>query len=103
MQNLSSNSENAKYSLSYISGALEDLYISSTFITNRSPSIIQLALMIGTQPDYLALGYYLFSLLLLVSCTSFISYLLYQITMKLDSNNNKSSLWLFLFSLITVF
>ena len=60
-----SNSQESKYSLSYIYRALEDSYFAAAFIALRSASFGDLALMIGTEIDYIVLADYVFSSLLL--------------------------------------
>ena len=57
--------QETKYSMSYWSWALQDSYFAAAFIAVSSTGFGNLALMIGTQPDYLAWAHYVSSLLLL--------------------------------------
>ena len=90
---MASKSEYAKYSLFYISSALEDSYSAAAFVTNPSPSVVHLALIIGTQFDYLVIaGYVLLHLLLDMLLSIFYIIDNYEIQLYKIRTNNQSSL-----------
>ena len=55
--------QESKYNLRYWYRALEDSYFAAAFLALISPSLGELALMIGTETDYLAWARCVFSLI----------------------------------------